>query len=345
MEEYSFRSEFNEKWSPLVRKIINLLSQDSRMSLAEMSKQLGVSRRTVMEKMRKAEAEFGIKYTIELNEVALGLNNPHLIMIKFSSKPNYEEVAKILQSSHIPQLAVRTNGKYDMIVYANAENTLDYVHWDKSTQISLSKYGVLWRSSDLAFNNFGFFPERNALIERLSIPKLYKQILLALNENSRVSFAALSKKLGIHFNTAAYNFNKLLSMGYVKRFTMVMTNPPGDIAMMSLFGKFTLNSKFTDDAERMKREVILEDDKDPLVNRCLVSSQLVGSYDSFFLGAYDSLDVGNKKLVKYYRSRFKRHKVNVMNAGMANVIFGALPIRSIEVQKEYNTISWTPKKG
>ena len=47
MEDYEFRSGFNEKWSAIVKRITRLLSENSRLSVTEMAKQLGVSRKTV----------------------------------------------------------------------------------------------------------------------------------------------------------------------------------------------------------------------------------------------------------------------------------------------------------
>ena len=222
MENYDFRSEFNEKWSPFVKRIVRMLSENSRMSITEMAKRLGVSRRTVEEKLKKAEKELGIKYTLELDENALGLDYPHIILIKFTSKPKLEEITKILIGSHIPQVAVMIDGTYDMFLYANAEDSNEYVYWDKTTQVLLSDYKAQWSPSDLAFKHLGFFPLRNTLIERLKIPDVYKAILLLLNENSRMSFSEMSRRLGMKPNTLAYNFNKLLKSGYIKRFTIVM---------------------------------------------------------------------------------------------------------------------------
>lgn len=341
MEEYAFKSNFNEKQSVIVRKIVRLLSENSRISVTEMARLLGVSRRTVENRIRKAEQELGIKYTLELDEAALGLDNQHLILIKFTEKPDYRVIEGILESSHIPQLAVTLNGNYDMFVYANAEDPNEYVYWDKTTQVLLSDYKALWQPSDLAFRHLGFFPIRTALIERLKIPELYKMILLLLNENSRMSLIEMSKRLGMRPNTLAYNFKKLMKIGYIKRFTIVMKNSP-DITMMSLFGKYIIASGFEDDSMRMRREVTFIDDKIPLVSRCLFSAQLVGSFDFFFVGAYDNYKVGYDHLVKYYKQRYKKHKVKVLHGAVDKVIVGNFPIRNLDSKKEFNMIRWIP---
>ncbi len=341
MEDYEFRSGFNEKWSAIVKRITRLLSENSRLSVTEMAKQLGVSRKTVENRIREAEKELGIKYTLELDEAALGLDNPHLILIKFMEKPDYGKIKEILERSHIPQLAVMIDGTYDMFVYANAEDPNEYVYWDKTTQVLLSDYKAQWQPSDLAFRHLGFVPIRSVLIERLKIPEVYKDILLLLNENSRMSFKEMATKLGMKSNTLAYNFKKLLGSGYVKRFTIVIERQE-NISMMSLFGKYIIAKGFEDDSMSMRREITFVDDKIPLISRCLFSAQLIGGYDFFFVGAYDNKSIGYNRLIKYYKNRFKRHKVKVMYGSIDKVLVGDFPARNLDVKKEFNMIRWIP---
>jgi DNA-binding Lrp family transcriptional regulator len=340
-ENYAFQSAFNEKFNVFTRKIIRLLSENSRLSVSEIASGVNLSRNTARQRIRKAEEEFGIRYTVEFNEEALGLTHPHVILVKFTRKPDYGEVKRILAQSHIPQIAARVNGNYDMLIYANAGSTKEYVYWDKTTQVQLSKYGVLWQPSDLAFMHLGFCPLRNALIENLDVEKKYKDMLLLLNEDSRISFSEMSKRLGIHFNTVAYNFNKLMKAGYIKRFTIVMSKPPA-VSMTSIFGKYIIAEGFEEDSMKMRKEISWMDDRAPLISRCLFSAQLVGSYDFFFVGVYDSEKVGEERLVKYYRKRFKRHKVKTMHGSIGDVLVGNFPVRSIDDRKEFNMIKWIP---
>ncbi len=205
----------------------------------------------------------------------------------------------------------------------------------------LSDYKAQWLPSDLAFRHLGFFPIRNVLIERLKIPKVYKDILLLLNENSRMSFSEMSRKLGMKPNTLAYNFNKLLKRGYIKRFTMVMRDPPG-VSMMSLFGKYIISKGFEEDSMSMRKEITFIDDKLPVISRCLFSAQLIGSFDFFFVGVYDNPKMGLEHLIKYYKQRFKRHGVKTMHGTIGKAMVGDFPIRNLDVKKEFNMIRWTP---
>ncbi len=341
---FEFRSSFNEKWSPETRQLVRILANDSRISVSDLAKKLQVSRKTAKDRLKKAEAELGMKYTIELDEEKLGLSNPHLILIKFSKKPDYEHVASVLQQSPIPQLAVTIKGNYDMFIYANASSTKEYVYWDKTTQVQLAKYGVLWYPSDLAYRHIGFFPLKSALIESLEIPKKYKDLLILLNENSRISFSEISKRLGMHFNTVAYNFKKLVKMGYVRRFTAVLS-PMKGVSLMSLFGKYVISEGFEDDSMAMRKEVTFIDDKMPIVSRCLLSSQLVGSFDFFFVGAYDDDEMGYRRLIQYYKRRYRRHRVKAFYGSISSMLFGNFPIRNLDTKSEFRMVRWDPSLG
>jgi len=337
---YEFQSKFDESYSILTRKMMRLISEDSRISILELSKKLGVSRRTVRERLMKAQSEFGIKYTVAFSESVLKLTNPHIILVKFVKKPDWDEVTRLLSSSYIPQLAVAVKGRYDMFIFANAMTSTEYVHWDKGMQILLSKYGVSWHPSDVAHKQLGYFPMRNELIDRLDMDKSHREMLKMLNTNSRITFSEISKKIGMHFNTVAYNFNKLIDSGYIKRFTISM-DLPKRLVIMAMFSKYILSEKYEEDAAKVRKIYTTSGTDYPLISRYLLCSQLVGSYDFFNMGIFDNYDTAYKQAVLQYKEIMKRHKVNVEYGQVERVLLGRLPIRSIDTKKEYNVIKWT----
>lgn len=342
MEElgYDFESKYDENFSLLTRKLVRLISEDSRVSILELSKKLGVSRRTVRDRLLRAEKELCINYTVEFNESALKLANPHLILAKFTKKPDWNEVAKLLSTSYIPQFAVAIKGRYDLLIYANATTSGEYVHWDKSMQIMLSKYGVSWHPSDVAHKQLGYFPIRNELIDMLDMDQAHKNMLKLLNDNSRVTFSEISKKTGMHFNTVAYNFNKLVESGIIKRFT-ISIKPPRDLIRMSFFSKYILAERFEEDSARIRKVYTTSGTEFPIFNRYVVCAQLVGSYDFFTLSIFDNYDTAYKQAVLQYKDVMKRQKVKVDYGQANNLLLGRWPIRSIDTKKEYDIIKWT----
>lgn len=340
-EDPNFKSEFNERYSLVSRKLLRALSEDSRRSISDLSKQLGLSRKTTKERLLKLEKELGVRYTVELNEDRLGVANPHLIMVRFSKKPDHEHLRRVFARSSIPQIVVAVKGTYDLFIYANAHSRDEYVHWDKSTQISLAEYGVSWYPAEVAHRQLGFYPLRNELIERIEMPQKYKSMLKILNTNGRASFQEISKQTGMHFNTVAYNYKKLLEMGYVKRFTLVM-DKPADVTMMTLFDKYRISAEFEQDA-RATRAYFKADDENSLISRYIFVNELVGGNDFFCAGVFDSVDIARKRFMKPYKRAQAPDKPRTFYGAVDEVLLGSLPIRSLDTKKEYSTLVWSPE--
>jgi DNA-binding Lrp family transcriptional regulator len=337
--EISFHNAFNDHYTLITRKIIRALSEDARMPISDLAKQLKLSRNVIMDRLPKLERELGIRYTIEFNEAALGLASPHLITVKFSSEPDYGRIAKALERSYIPQLAAKTRGKFDMLIYATAISGSEYARWDRSMRIFLGEYGTEWRASEVVHRQLGFLPLRNELLDRVKLPGNYKAIVKILNENSRTRFQEISKKLGMHFNTVAYNFKKLLKTNYIKRFTLTM-NKPGDITMLSTFNKYKMNKDYEKNS-MAQRKVLKEDDENSLISRYILTAPLIGAYDFFTLSASDNFEAAYKRDRLANVQIMKTQRPEMAYAEIDRVILGRLPIRSVDTNKEYNTVSWT----
>ncbi len=343
MGDLDFTSMFNERYSTPSRKIIRALSEDARMPVSTIAKRIGATRRTVKERMKRLEKELEIRYTIEFDEEALEISNPHLIIVRFKKEPDFNAVAEALRKSYIPQLAIRANGGRELFIYANSVTHSEYTRWDKTMQSYMSKYKVFWESSEVAHRQLGFFPLRNELIDKLGIPEKHKSMLKLLNSDARMGFQQMSKELGMHFNTVAYNFNKLVKLGYIKRFTLVC-KPPKDVSVVAIFGKYALEENFEADASKI-RDVFKSDEETSEFSRYRVVAQLTGAYDFFDFGVFDNLKSGRDKFVDAYRTLLKRHITKLRYRELSGAILGDIPIRSVDDNKAYNTLKWTLEPG
>ncbi len=334
-----FHSSFNDEYSVVTRRIVRILSENARASVSDISKTTKLSRKTVTDRIKRLEEEMGLKYTIELNEEALGLSSPHLILVTFKEKPDYDAIAKMLSEQHVPQLAFTVKGsKSAMLLFGIAVSDTDYAYWDNSMQILLSKYGMLWQASEVVHKQLGFFPIRNAMIEKLNIDPKYKQMLMLLNEDSRMSFQELSKRMGMHFNTTAYNFKKLLKMKYIKRFTVTM-DMPKNVSFATFVAKYTPKEEF----ERYVSKVIKalkSDDEQPIVSRYLLCAPLIGTYDHFGVGAFDDPKSAYDHISKFHRQVLGGHLKNIVCMDVGKVLLGRLPIRSVNDQTDWDDLDW-----
>ena len=339
MAQYEIESRFNKSYSIITRRIVRMLSENARLSVTEMSKQLGVSRPTIKEKIRRLESELGMHYTIELDEGMLGLNYPHLIAIRFNKKPDYAKVKELLLKSCIPQVAFSVDGDYNMVIYANALSGGAYAHWDKAMRILLGGYGAVWEPSEVMHRQLGFFPLRNETIERTNLDTKSKEMLKLLNENSRLSFQQLSKRLGMHFNTVKYNFDKLFKQGYIKRTTISM-DMVKNISFLTFFANYTPAEGYESSSARA-RLAVFYDDQDPLISRYLISAPLIGSHDLFALLAFDDKATAYRYNLSYHKSLFVKHGIKMIYGEVKEVVLGRLPIRSMDTRKVFNKIIWS----
>ncbi|MDE1870317.1 MAG: winged helix-turn-helix transcriptional regulator, partial [Candidatus Micrarchaeota archaeon] len=217
--KYDFESKFNREYNPITRKIIRLLSSNSRITVSEIAKELKMSRSTIASRLKKIEDAFQIKYTLRFNPRKLGLLNPHMILVRFGKKPDYEQVKRALGRTYHVQFAARIKGTYDLLIYANAYSLPEYLTWDMRMRSELMpSYSAKWQSSDVSFFRLGFPQIRNEVLDRAKLPKRQREMLKILNQNSRISFKELSRSLGMNYKTTVYNFNKLVKSEYMLRF-------------------------------------------------------------------------------------------------------------------------------
>lgn len=336
--ERELESRFNKRYNPITRRIARELSENSRVAVADMSGKLGISRSTISHWLKRAEAAFGIRYTLDLNEVRLGFDNPHLVLVRFGRRPDFHKIGQILDASLPVQFAARTKGDFDLLIYANTRSKIGYMNWDRRLRRELLvKYGGEWNTSDISFRSLGYLPLRSSAIASSNMPANHKRMLTMLNDNSRVSFVELSNALGMDYSSTVYLFKKLLKLGYINRFTITMDQPK-DICLMSMVSRFIPTSDYAGIGGLVRR-FYTADDKDSLISRYLMAMPLVGSYDFFTLGAFDNGNKAYDNNVLAYKREFKRYnKIDIRYAEITKVLVGRLPLRSIDATKEFKSI-------
>jgi len=335
---YDFHSAFNDTYSIVARKILRLLSENSRISITKLAEKAGISRVTAKKKLSGLEKELQIAYVPEINEEALGLNSMHLIFVKFSKEPDYDKIKSLLLASYIPQLAVAVKGTFDLFIYANALSSTEYAHWDKSMQILLSDYGALWRTSEVVHRQLGFFPLRNEILDLVKIKPKYKALLKVLNENARATFQEISRKTGMHFNTVAYNLSSLEKQGIIKSYTISIQKPIA--SLMAFFSKYSPSPNY-EAHSASARKAFTSDDEYPVISRYLITAPLVGSFDFFTLGAFDNEKIAYARDVLYHKQLFKQDKIQIYYGTVDRVLLGKLPVRSVDTKATYKLIRWT----
>ena len=330
---------FNRRYSIVTRRILRMLSDNSRITLTEMARELELSRRSVAKRLKRIEQEFGISYTINMSKTRVGLNNPHLTLVKFKRRPSNALLADLFRKSYIPQLVVPVRrGSYDFLIYSNSTSFRDYANWDRDMRSELMhKYGMKWEQSQIAFTRLGHIPVRNEILQRTRIPDRDKKMLMLLNANSRISLKELARRMGMNYKTCIYQFNELLQKKYVKKFTIAM-NMPESASFMSLFAKY-VPSESHSRASSYSRLLFTKDEQNPLMSRYILKMSLVGAYDSFAIGVFDDFNDSYKYVVQAYKKLMGSLAPTEVEYGeLGKPLLGMLPISSSDISKEYASI-------
>ncbi len=336
---YEFHSEFNDRYTTPTRRMVRMLSENSRATISEIADAEELSRRTIKERLANMEKALDIRYTIEFNEEALGLTVPHMVVVDLERKPDYEYVKKLLLKSPIPQLAFTIKGRNQIFIYAVGTTHKEYAHWDNALSVLLSEYGINWHSSEVMPRQLGFVPLRTELIDRLSVDEKYKPLLKMLNENSRATFRQMSDKLGMHFNTMVYNFRGLRKSDYIRRFTLTMAPQP-NMYTMAFWVKYSPRKDLEKSAAKLRR-AFMSDDKYSIASRYILCAPLIGSYDHFGIGVFDSYREAQEHLVQYHKQSLGPHLSRIFYGEVDKMLIGRLPMRSIDTKADYRVINWT----
>lgn len=332
---YENENEFNTRYSPLTNRIIRILSEDSRKSVTDIAKALSIHRKEAERRLRAVENEFRLKYTLDLNQSRIGLNSPHIIGIKLGKRISIKTVMDELNRYYIPQLVCATRGKYDLLVYANAYSKSEYVSWDRAMRRILAREDELrWDTSEVTFRRFGFFPLTSRTIEHSKLSRRQKDMLKILNDNSRIPLIKMAKMLNMNYKTLVYSFNELLKAGYITRFTTIIPMRK-EVTVIGVLIKY-LSMREDANLNINSSRLFTSDSDNPLINRYLIKTSLLGAYDSFFMGAFDSM----RKAMRYGVGAYKEvmrgiasDRIVVLN--IREVLLGNLPIRSMDMKREY----------
>ena len=191
-----------------------------------------------------------------------------------------------------------------------------------------------WDTSEVTFKRFGFFPLTSRTISHSRLPERQKSMLKLLNDNSRISLSEMARRMNMNYKTLLYSFRELLKTGYITRFTTIMPMRK-EITVMAVFIKY-LSMREDANLRINSSRLFTSDSDNPLVSKYLIKTSLLGTYDSFYVGVFDSMRKALRYGVGAYREVMDGISSDRIVALKVNdVLLGNLPVRSIDLKKEY----------
>lgn len=336
-------------YSYLRRAILRELCEDSRASVTAIAKKLNCSRNTVLSNIRELEREFGLSYTLEFDRASLHTNFAQVWYVRFGNKPTTEELRKIFSDDYRVRFVSETEGDFDLIIYVASDIGSRYLNWSVRTIAKLLPYRPKFMPSTIIMSHTGFFKLRKELLDTqdlsyMGLDALDKRILMVLNENSRMSYLDIAKAVKANVETVRYRMNNILRQGIIRRFTTMLKNPPLEYNAAFFINSETLANGVRGRYTNAMKYYINVDEKMPLINSFQYIGLMSGSHTVFGVGCFDSEEAAIKKVVMAHREIYKEDNPKIEYAKIKNVIKGSMPMRNMDLAKDYRQIDWNQER-
>ncbi len=334
------------EYSYTKKTLLRYLSEDARTSTTTLSKNAHCSRNTVVSNIKMLEKDFKIQYLIDFNKDKLGLSQKHILKIKFGSKPLINDIKNIVLNDNMIKFAAITKGDFDLILYAEGDSGYNYMKWETALIASkLSCYSPVVRPSQLAMTHIGFMPLTNEMLKDVNFSELGldntdRDIILILNTNSRISYSDIARILGITEDKVRYRFKRIKSSGIIDRFTIALTIPPTSYNL-AIFVNYRFTSGTDKRAKKARANYINIDGNMPLINKFQFLAPISGSYRFFMLGCFDDKKDAYTNGILKHKEAFREDKPSISHAKIEQVIKGYIPVRNIDIAKDYKVVEWT----
>ncbi len=321
--------------------LLRALSSNSRTSLAELSRQVGMSPATTNKLLKHMVSHLGVKFTLEVDLDKLGFSERHILSVRFGKKPDELFLSELFAGDPFTQDAFITNGGFDLLLFVAADTPMNYMKWETDIAVKLSKYLPEFRPSEYIFDMLGFMPLNDSFVdfikEGIKADATDRALLRILNGNSRASYREMGNELGVNEDTVRYRVFKLQRSGIIRRFTVAVQNSGG--VLSSYFMRYRFDERTMSDIfPKQRRHNVGEDDALPLVNRTPMLVLLSGSYRFFGLSfgytRKQSIDSG----VKWHANLLKGNNPHEAHAVITKSVKGLLPLRNLDAERNYRYI-------
>lgn len=203
------------------RKILFELEQDSKQSLAQLAKKVGLRKETVFYRMKNLEKRGIIKkYLTEIDTYKIGYGfYPVLIRFQNTTPAKEEEIYSYLERDKNMAWLTKCEGAWDLTFTLIAKSNFEVDWFLKRFLEKYSKYisdKYIFITTELHHFKRGFWLGRETTktikmggAEKIKIDLIDLELLKILVSNSREPLVDIGKKLKINPKNVAYRIRKL----------------------------------------------------------------------------------------------------------------------------------------
>ena len=322
--------EYIEKELPY--KLLMSIYEDSKASLKELGRRVGVTYHVVASTLERLEKQYAITYTLHLDEEKMGFSRGRVITIKFGNPPKVDYLKARFQKDTFVQDAYLATGDFDLLLYVVGLSEHDFGAWQYKLRIDTSEYKPNMSSSMVYEDAVGFFPMKNELIEKCEVlSDVEKRILKLLNGNSRMRLSEIIKQARTTQMRAIYSIKKMKEKGIIKQFTALSQNPQKRLIAAYIVSQI-LSEKHTVTRKRYWEEMLAEDFHEG-VNEYAIAADLVGTYDYVNICAFENGEQMSKNGAERIRRLLEFEEPTVKSAMLTDLLTGKWPFHLEEYTK------------
>jgi DNA-binding Lrp family transcriptional regulator len=329
------------------RVMLTALSMNGLLNNNRLAKITSLSEKAAKKMRRGVEKKFRLRYVAELDINKLGYLS-YMVMVKFGiddvneQKPDPEEIKRAVENQPEVQLAMVTEGEYDLVMYILARND-DEVRSDiynLRSAIGASYYSH-WYIAPF-FVTYGFVPIRerffDVLKERVWKPtkaqrrpneeQLFKRewaVLKELCKDGKVSMSEIDKIYGFESGRANYAYAQLKAKGVIKRITAIQNLPLHSDVMLA---KDVIFEGWAKSRESILKDII-EDTNKPVSKYPLVGDVALPVGVFYIVPSYSYNDFNRRSDIedtsKSFENKFEGSETRALE--VIDMLVGIVPYR------------------
>ncbi len=321
------------------------LSMNGRMSMAKLSKRIGMSVTGTRHFVKRLEEKYGIRYFASINMFELGYLR-YVAFVKFKgAKPSTKELKDGFENDSNVALVAETKGKYDLmiILYLDKnDHASRFIYRWRSSNI-LSSYTARMYISIIEESEIDEILCRLPFLELLKdklgdkkaiLSKVEYSVLKSLSNDGHKDFTEVDKEHNLENGRSNYAFYRLKERGIINRVTITMEPP--HLKYNAIFIMRTENYKLFNEYRKEWLKEIISDEK-PWINKYTFTDD-IGAPDSVLHIAPIFNDMELSSINEKLNSIKGTSNENLI---ITNVVVGAFYYRKFDFaySKTYNILA------
>ena len=268
----------------LPHELLQKLYLNSRVSIKQLEKELGISSHTISKILQECENKYGLVYTLDINTSILGFSEPRIIAVKFEEKvPDIKLLKRVLSKDLFVQNAYLATGDFDLILHIIATNRNEYNLWLYRFRMGFCHYKPRVKVSTIDYLVDGSLPLRGALIKRSKeINASEKKLLLSLINDARRRVTDVSKDTKLSQMMVIYLMNKLVKKGIIRKFTTYIQTPEKRLFLFYAVTDIPNEDHHPKSLLKFLDKIIGEESSTEVTNDYAVVLETSGQFDTMF---------------------------------------------------------------